>query len=56
MGRVLGSLCVVTARDGDAQSAMLASWISQARPGSFPTVMFQAGPVLAGVDAFPKGM
>ena len=30
MGRVVGSLCVVTARDGDAQSAMLASWVSQA--------------------------
>lgn len=30
VGRVLGSLCVVTASDGDAQSAMLASWISQA--------------------------
>ena len=30
VGRVLGSLCVVTAKDGDAQSAMLASWISQA--------------------------
>lgn len=29
VGRVLGSLCVVTAQDGDAQSAMLASWISQ---------------------------
>lgn len=30
MGRVVGSLCVVTAKDGDAESAMLASWISQA--------------------------
>jgi flavin reductase (DIM6/NTAB) family NADH-FMN oxidoreductase RutF len=30
MGRVVGSLCVVTARDEDASSAMLASWISQA--------------------------
>lgn len=29
LGRVVGSLCVVTARDGDAESAMLASWISQ---------------------------
>lgn len=30
MGRVVGSLCVLTARDGDASSAMLASWVSQA--------------------------
>lgn len=30
VGRVLGSLCVLTARDGDAESAMLASWVSQA--------------------------
>lgn len=30
MGRVVGSLCVVTAKDEDAESAMLASWISQA--------------------------
>lgn len=29
LGRVVGSLCVVTARDGDAESAMLASWVSQ---------------------------
>jgi flavin reductase (DIM6/NTAB) family NADH-FMN oxidoreductase RutF len=30
VGRVVGSLCVLTARQGDAQSAMLASWVSQA--------------------------
>ncbi|EFN57640.1 hypothetical protein CHLNCDRAFT_57191 [Chlorella variabilis] len=30
LGRVVGSLCVVTAKDGDAQGAMLASWVSQA--------------------------
>jgi len=29
-GRIIGSLCVLTARDGDAQGAMLASWVSQA--------------------------
>ena len=29
VGRVVGALCAVTARDEDAQSAMLASWISQ---------------------------
>ena len=29
MGRLVGSLCAVTARDEDAQSAMLASWVSQ---------------------------
>jgi len=29
LGRVLGSLCVLTAKDGDAQGAMLASWVSQ---------------------------
>jgi hypothetical protein len=26
----VGALCVLTARDGDAESAMLASWVSQA--------------------------
>eukprot|EP00887_Chlorella_sp_A99_P004582 scaffold4.g4582.t1 len=30
LGRVVGSLCVLAARDGDASSAMLASWVSQA--------------------------
>jgi flavin reductase (DIM6/NTAB) family NADH-FMN oxidoreductase RutF len=30
MGRVIGSLAVVTARDEEAVSAMLASWVSQA--------------------------
>eukprot|EP00897_Mesotaenium_endlicherianum_P006389 jgi/Mesen1/5779/ME000293S04930 len=30
VGRVVGSLCVVTAKSGDAESAMLASWVSQA--------------------------
>ncbi|KAL3701994.1 hypothetical protein R1sor_020016 [Riccia sorocarpa] len=30
VGRVVGSLCVLTARSGDAESAMLASWVSQA--------------------------
>lgn len=29
MGRLVGAMCALTARDGDAQSAMLASWISQ---------------------------
>ena len=29
VGRLVGSLCAITAQDGDAQSAMLASWISQ---------------------------
>ena len=29
VGRLVGALCAVTARDEDAQSAMLASWISQ---------------------------
>ena len=29
LGRVVGSLCVLTAKDGDAQGAMLASWVSQ---------------------------
>lgn len=29
MGRVVGSLCVITAKQEDASSAMLASWISQ---------------------------
>lgn len=30
VGRVVGSLCVLSARVGDAESAMLASWVSQA--------------------------
>ena len=29
MGRVLGSLCVLTCRDDDAESGMLASWVSE---------------------------
>ena len=31
MGRVLGSLCVLTSRDDDAESGMLASWVSICR-------------------------
>eukprot|EP00232_Nephroselmis_pyriformis_P026881 CAMPEP_0182865294 /NCGR_PEP_ID=MMETSP0034_2-20130328/7613_1 /TAXON_ID=156128 /ORGANISM="Nephroselmis pyriformis, Strain CCMP717" /LENGTH=750 /DNA_ID=CAMNT_0024997589 /DNA_START=87 /DNA_END=2339 /DNA_ORIENTATION=- len=30
MGRILGSLCVLTTKDGEASSAMIASWVSQA--------------------------
>ena len=30
VGRIVGSLCAVTAKNGDAQSAVLASWVSQA--------------------------
>ncbi|MEO1094105.1 MAG: diflavin flavoprotein [Cyanobacteria bacterium J06638_28] len=30
IGRLVGSLCIVTTRKGDASSAMLASWVSQA--------------------------
>jgi len=30
VGRIIGSLCVVTVRQGDIKSAMLASWVSQA--------------------------
>ena len=30
VGRIVGSLCAVTAKKDDAQSAMLASWVSQA--------------------------
>jgi flavorubredoxin/flavin reductase (DIM6/NTAB) family NADH-FMN oxidoreductase RutF len=30
MGRLVGSLCVVTTRQGDLSSAMLASWVAQA--------------------------
>ena len=33
LGRVVGSLCVLTAKDGDAQGAMLASWVSQVGGG-----------------------
>ena len=29
-GRIIGSLCVLTAKDGEAESGMLASWVSQA--------------------------
>lgn len=35
MGRVVGSLCVVTARDDESNGAMLASWISQVLRGLF---------------------
>ena len=31
VGRIVGALCAITARDDDAESAMLASWISQVR-------------------------
>jgi len=30
VGRIIGSLCVLTAKDGDVESGMLASWVSQA--------------------------
>ncbi|XWK85728.1 MAG: diflavin flavoprotein [Phormidium sp.] len=30
VGRIIGSLCVVTTKKGDLKSAMLASWVSQA--------------------------
>lgn len=30
VGRVVGSLCILTAKQGDVSSAMLASWVSQA--------------------------
>ncbi|WP_066375212.1 diflavin flavoprotein [Anabaena sp. CA = ATCC 33047] len=30
VGRIVGSLCVVTAKQGDISSAMLASWVAQA--------------------------
>jgi len=30
LGRLVGSLCIVTTRQGDIQGAMLASWVSQA--------------------------
>ena len=30
VGRIVGSLCAVTAKKGDVKSAMLASWVSQA--------------------------
>ena len=30
VGRIIGSLCVVTAKQGEISSAMLASWVSQA--------------------------
>jgi flavin reductase (DIM6/NTAB) family NADH-FMN oxidoreductase RutF len=30
VGRIIGSLCVLTARDGEVESGMLASWVSQA--------------------------
>ena len=30
VGRIIGSLCVLTAKDGEVESGMLASWVSQA--------------------------
>ena len=29
VGRLLGAMCAITVRDDDAETAMLASWISQ---------------------------
>ena len=31
LGRLVGTMCVVTGKDEDAESAMLASWVSQVR-------------------------
>jgi len=42
MGRVLGSLCVLTSRDDDAESGMLASWVS-----TFTSI--KHGPVVMGL-------
>lgn len=30
VGRIVGTLCVISGKDGDAESGMLASWVSQA--------------------------
>ena len=30
VGRIVGSLCVISGKDGDVESGMLASWVSQA--------------------------
>ena len=43
MGRVVGSLCVLTAGDEDATSAMLASWVSQVRVAGRDAGRGQAG-------------
>ena len=48
VGRLVGSLCVVTGRDEDAESAMLASWVSQvgfALTQSFPLSLTQSFPL-----------
>lgn len=38
VGRLIGSLCAITAKDEEAESAMLASWISQVCRSLFPGI------------------
>ena len=52
VGRVLGSLCAITSRDEDAESAMLASWISQVWPHIVVAFMMQSR--CCGQAAFEK--
>lgn len=52
VGRLVGALCVVTGKDEDAESAMLASWVSQVRPmpARFRQIcLSQAGMVPCGI-------
>ena len=46
VGRIVGSLCVLSARKEDAESAMLASWVSQARAGTHPAGPMRGAPWL----------
>ena len=41
VGRLVGALCAITARDDNAQSAMLASWISQVISASRPYPIYK---------------
>ena len=44
VGRLVGALCAITARDDDAESAMLASWISQV-PGRHSSAPLPPNPI-----------
>ena len=41
VGRLVGTMCVVTGKDEDAESAMLASWVSQVCPTPIPNICCQ---------------
>ena len=48
VGRLVGALCVVTGKDDDAESAMLASWVSQVRAMPACSRQTYASPTVCG--------